>query len=421
MRRFLTFVLLALLLAGCANLPSLLSTPQPAAIPTNTPSPTNTPANTTPQATPNGPRILRVWVPPQFDPAADTDASRMLQARLDDFAERRPGLVLEIRVKEENGPAGLLDSLVTTNAAAPSIMPDLVALSRSNLESAALKGVLHPLDGLTGLLDDPDWYPYAIQMARIQNTTYGMPFAGDALALIGYAKPMPARWIDIQGDTTFLFPGTDPQALFSLSLYKSAGGILVDEGGMFVLDQKIMSDVLTFYTRSAVNEYLPYSVVNFQDYNQTWEAFQERRVSMVVGWTKQYLDNPSQTIDLAPLPALDDGSYTLATGWTWALAGSDLENQPLAVELAEFLSDSEFLTAWTEVAGYLPTRPTALTSWQDALLATKLGQVADSAQLVPGNDVLVTFGPLFQEAVQSVMNGEQLPTGAAQSAAEQLE
>ncbi len=199
MRRFLTFTIFLSLLTGCANISALLSTPEPATVSPSTNTPTATPTATiTPTITPGGPRILRLWVPPQFDPAAGTPASTLLQKRLDEFATRRPGLQIEVRVKAESGTSGLLNALTDTRSAAPSIMPDLVALSRADLESATAKGLLHPLDGLTTLPDDPDWYPYAREMAHIQNSTYGLPFAGDALALVGYRYPMPSVWSDIK-------------------------------------------------------------------------------------------------------------------------------------------------------------------------------------------------------------------------------
>ena len=156
MRHFLAFAISLLLLTGCANISSLLSTPQPATVPTNTASLITTPTTSAPpQVTPGGPRTLRIWLPPQFDPAAETPASALLQERLDEFVARRPGLQIEVRIKAES----MLNPLTATQAAAASIMPDLVALSRADLESATAQGLLHPLDGLTTLPDDPTGIP----------------------------------------------------------------------------------------------------------------------------------------------------------------------------------------------------------------------------------------------------------------------
>jgi hypothetical protein len=49
-----------------------------------------------------------------------------------------------------------------------------------------------------------------------------------------------------------------------------------------------------------------------------------------------------------------------------------------------------------------------------------LKQAADSASLIPGEDLLVTIGPLLTEATLAVINGEMLPDEAAQAVAEQL-
>lgn len=420
-RRFLTLAILLVLLAGCANISSLLSTPEPATISTNTPVTTTTSTPTaTPTVKPGGPRVLRIWVSPQFDPSAETPAGALFQERLDEFVTRRPGLQIEVRVKAESGPSGLLNALTTTRSAAPSVMPDLVALARADLESATTKGLLHPLDGLTTLLDDPDWYPYARQMAHIQNTTFGLPFAGDALALVGYRSPLPAAWNELPGDTLFIFPAADPRALFTLSLYLSAGGTLQDNQGLLAVDEAILTKALSMYLPDPENQFISPQVATYENDEQGWNAFREQRGNLVVTWTSRFLQEQTLPLALAPLPGIQSGPYTLATGWSWALAGSNPETQPLAVELAEFLSDSQFLAEWTQAAGYLPTRPTALSSWADANVQIILTQTADSAILIPGEDLLVTVGPLFAEAMLSVLNGEQLPVEAAQFVVEQL-
>ena len=57
----------------------------------------------------------------------------------------------------------------------------MVALSRADLEVAALKGLVFPLDGVSTVIDEADWYDYARQLAMVQGTTFALPFAGDAL------------------------------------------------------------------------------------------------------------------------------------------------------------------------------------------------------------------------------------------------
>src|SRR5262245_4420258 len=154
--RFVT-LLIILSLAGCADLTSLLTTPTltPSSPSTTTPE-TSNPATSTPSFSVE-PRILRVWLPPHFDPNADSNAAQLLRQRLAEFQASQRGLRIEVRIKAVEGKAGLLNSLSITSLAAPAALPDLIALSRVDLESAASTGLLRPMDGLSTLLDDPNW------------------------------------------------------------------------------------------------------------------------------------------------------------------------------------------------------------------------------------------------------------------------
>jgi ABC-type glycerol-3-phosphate transport system substrate-binding protein len=260
-------------------------------------------------------------------------------------------------------------------------------------------------------------------MAHIQNTTFGLPFAGDALVLVGYRSPLPSAWenlSELSDETLLVFPAAEPRSMFTLSLYLSAGGTLQDNQGGLELDEDALTEVLSLYSPDVETPFISPQVVNYETDEQAWNAFREQRGNLVVSWLSRFLNEDTLPLALGSLPGLETGQYTLATGWSWALAGSNPENQLLAVELAEFLSDSEFLAEWTQAAGYLPTRPTALSSWSESEEQLVLTQTAEAANLIPGEDVLVTIGPLFSEATLAVINGEKLPAEAAQSVAEQL-
>lgn len=188
--RFFNGFSLLLLLAGCDALPlrigSPTSTPSasapvtptaPATAPAVTFTPVTAPASATPDQA-KGPLTLRIWVPPQFDPTSGTKDGSLLNQRLEEFKTRRPGIRLDVRVKALEGPGGLLDTLSSASAAAPAVLPDLVALPRPMMEAAALKGLLHPYDGLSTTLESSDWYDYAQQLAHLQKSTFGLPFRG---------------------------------------------------------------------------------------------------------------------------------------------------------------------------------------------------------------------------------------------------
>ena len=144
-----------------------------------------------------------------------------------------------------------------------------------------------------------------------------------------------------------------------------------------------------------------------------------------MGWNCKFayppFGKPGQP-DMAatPLPTLSGDDYTLASGWVWSLASPDAQKQKLGTELAEFLSESDFMARWTAEAGYLPTRASALTSWKDAAIQSLANQVLISAQLYPPEDLLNSLGPALERATVDVLKQENNPQKAAEDAAKSL-
>jgi ABC-type glycerol-3-phosphate transport system substrate-binding protein len=370
---------------------------------------------------------LRIWLPPQFDPNSGTSAGELLKVRLAEFTAQNPGVRLEVRIKALEGAAGLLESLVAASAAAPLALPDLVALPRPLLESAALKGLLYPYDGLTSLMDDQSWYDYARQLARLQDNTYGIPFAGDALAL-AYRPSILGTTPHNLGTTlslgeVLLFPAADPQALFTLALYQAAGGSVQDTEGRPSLDAAILVNTLEYDQQASLAGVMPYWLTQYATDDQVWEAFLGDQFPMAVTWASSYLSHVNPTpadLALAPLPTPDGAAFTLATGWSWALAGTDSQRQVLSARLAEFLVQGQFLSEWTYAAGYLPPRADALQGWQDETLRSMVERISLSAQLAPPADVLSSMGPALEQAVVDVLKAQSDPQTAAQTAVEQI-
>lgn len=406
---------------GCLPAPQPPATPIQEVTPGALAVPTSTPDAT---PVPSGPATLRIWLPPQFDPAAGTPAAHLLQTRLDEFTSRRPDVRLEVRIKAMEGPGGLLDSLTAASGAAHRALPDLVALPRSTLEAAAIKGLLHPLDDQTGAMDDLDWYDYARQLARVQNSVFGLPFAGDALLLAYRPASLQNPPVDfsaaLSSTGTLIFPASDPLASYTLALYMAAGGTIQDEQGRPSLLERPLMDVLTFYQSAEKRGFLPYWTTQFTSFDEVWQAFLDQRAEMTVVWSTLYLQELVADSTVAPLLTPAGEPSTLATGWVWATASPVPEHLKLSVELAEFLSSSDYLTAWTAAAGVLPPRPSALAAWQNTSLATALDQIALDTRLFPTSDVLAILAPHLTEATLAVLKGQKDPATAAHEAASGL-
>lgn len=414
MLRFFRFIVLVGLIfsTGCSSLEPLLasltpSTPIPTKRPTQTPSPTATKTPPVQSANP----VLHVWLPVQFNPTADNDPGKLLEQRFKEFENQHPGLQIDVRMKTMDPDNDIVDTLSLTSAAAPSALPDLILLSRPDLEAAALRGLLHPIDGLSTSLEDPNWYEYALQLAHIQNTGYGLPLAGDTMVLVYYPElGTLVNWDDVlASDGKIVFPAGNPQGLVGLSLYTSAGGQLVDAQGLPTLEIDALTRVLIFIREGVSKEVFPSSLANVTTEAQTLQIYRTGSVDTNKGiiWILNYRAAEDGTI--TPLPGLGEAPFSYATGWIWALAGSNPENQQLAVQLAESLVADDFMGEWTRATGYLPTRP-SIVEENDRTMAA----ILESAHPMPSNEVLAILGPLMQEGITRVLNGEQ-PVTVAES------
>jgi len=424
----LVLALILLLVVGCSGRQLPGETPQVEGTPaTAVPTLAITPVPATePVGTPSGPVILRIWLPPQFDPASGTLAGNLLQSRLDQFTTAHPGIKIEVRLKAVEGPGGLLEALSTAGAAAPLVLPDVIALPRPLLEAAALKGLIYPFSDQPSPLDDPDWYDYARELGRLQNSTFGLPFAGDALVLVYQPEQVSSPPQDLASllitSGPLIFPAADSQALFTLALYQSAGGPVQDDLGRPVLDENILYQVLTLYQDAGRASLMPYTLAQFDTDDQVWTAYQDEQASMAITWISRYiLDGNTASASRAALPPTVDGApFTLATGWMWALASTQPERQALGAQLAEFLSSGDFLAEWSLAIGYLPTRTSSTTAWSDVEMQSLAEQISKSAQSIPSTDVLSSLGTPLSQAVVQVLKQQSDPLTASQDAVNYL-
>jgi ABC-type glycerol-3-phosphate transport system substrate-binding protein len=414
-----------ILLIGCSSLQSfdsswinhILYTPTPAAtrIVTLKPQPAQTTAASTGQPNTSGPKILRVWLPPQFNPDTNNAASALLKQRLNSFEIQHPGLEIDVRIKAEEGEADLLDSLAITSAAAPSALPDLIALSRPTLEAATQKKLVRPLDDFSTELQNSNWYPYAQELAKINGTPYGLPFAGDALVIIYRPELVWIKtWDDILlSEGHLIFPGADTQAQVGLSLYMSAGGQLLDSQGHPAFDQEILTQVLELFAKGRAAMLFPDAAANISTDSQVLQEYRARRENMAIVHFSEY--HASQDGLIQPLMGLKQGHFTFSTGWMWALVGQNPDNEQLSTQLLTFLTADDFLAQWTKETSYLPTRRSPADQGSDSPIPV----IIEAAQPSPSADTLSVLGPPMQEAITRVLKGEQ-PDAVARNVIEKM-
>ena len=371
---------------------------------------------------------LRLWLPPAFDPNQDNPAAQILKQRLEVFSQANPDVRIEVRIKAEQGPGGMLESLSAASAAAPQALPDLALLSRPLLESAALKGYLQPLNALTSSLDQPDWYLFARQMATLQTSIFGLPFAAEALAVV-YRLPeddsqalVPANWQElIETPGQLGFAANDPQGLALLAFYRSAGGNLRNEQGLPALDEEPLFQTLAFYEQAVAAGRFPVWISQTDNESQVWQAFEGRQADWALVWSGRYLNAASDSgLGLATLPIANQQPISLARGWAWTMVSDSPEQQAAGMRLVEFLTDPAFLSEWNFAAGYLPPRAGALASWPDRSQKALIEPLLTWAELLPADDLLGSLGPALRQAGLDVLRQQVTAAEAAKNAVEKL-
>ncbi len=374
------------------------------------------------QSTP--PKELVLWLPAEMDPDADNQAASLLAARLATFAEAE-GITINIRLKNISGAGGLLDALTATNSAAPQALPDLILLPRRDLETAALKALVIPLDSLTSIVDDEDWFPYAHDMSLIQGVVYGIPFVGDPLALVAKAgaeiTPQLGWQTIADPGSVFAFPADDPQALLPLTLYMALGGSFQGNQLRPTLDEQILLKTLSLLAEGQQNGSIQRESVQWQSFQQSWESFLSGGANRTAAPLSFLLAEYAKAAE-APetLPILQETGFTLSSGWLWAVSSTEQESQALALRLAEYLVENGFLGAWSEAFGRVPARPSALELWQNKALAAQLVQHSLGARFLPVNEVTTSISPALRSAVLAVLRDNDTPEKAANQAVESL-
>lgn len=423
----LIVALAILALIGCGR-----ATPAPTSAPGTTapdqPTPTPTPTPTrepTPLIT-----VIELWLPEELDPYGEQPGSDVLGSQLDEFRDAYPDLQIDVVVKKARGRGGLIDFMRTAKDSVPSVLPDLVVLDASDLDSMADSGLVQPLDDLLASTAGEDGFPIASAMGTLDNQTVGAALGVD-LQHLAYRRTLfdsrPVTWTQvISAPALFLFPagGTDGGVNdATLIQYLGAGGSLTDEEGNPSLDEEVMADVFNFYRQCITNTVIaPTQVLSSTHVDQAWEQFRAGEAGMTTVRASRYWLEADEAMAAAPIPTREGQAVSIARGWVLAMVTDVPARQDVAMLLMEWLTAPDHNAAWTEAAGYLPTTPGALLLWDvSEEERTVLQELLEGAVPAPRPAIIEAVGPPMQQALESVLRGGATPEEAAAEAVERLQ
>lgn len=432
--------------SGCSPLTEPTTLP-PQPIPTATAVTAETPTTAmavtatvteTPTTTPITPTLptvppvitLTLWTAEPFSPAQADAGGQILIQQIDAFTAAHPDVVVEYVLKKPYGKGGILNFLLTTSAAVPAAMPDLVAIDTIEIKEAAQAGLLQPLDGLISIELQEDLFPFAQEVGRFEGQLVGLQFETDIEHLIYNTNKLeepPLTWTDVLTDeVSYVFPTGGREGLVNdvfIIQYLALGGQLVDETGRPALNAELVTQVLQFYRDGYEMGVIPPSVLEFKTLDDCWPVYLSAEVAMTNVSSGRYLADRSLLMytRFASIPTRDGNVATLSQGWAWAIVTSDPARQVLAAQLIEWLMEPENSAQWNLSAGHLPTRKAAF-----EVLGTEdsyypfLSKQLEGAHPRLARAVYSEVARVLQQAVEKVMTGEAIPQEAAQAAIESI-
>ncbi len=371
-------------------------------------------------------KTLRLWVPPAFEPKADTPAGEELLNQLQQFEQANSGIRVEVRVKRADGTGGMIDSLHTAMAAATGALPDIIAIDANNLDAATADDFIIALDTLVNPDIIADYYPFALESVRRNGSIMALPFASDALvaayATTAYKAP-PTTWEGVlESAFPVLVPANDPKSLYVVQQYLALGGTLRDRSDAVALNTNVLTELLDHYSAERAAGVLTKNTLDFGTGAETWSAYRELRAPLVITNAHSYLkdaDTASNT-GVGPAPTQSGKPYVLAEVWSYALVSKELARESGAWELLEWLTQPHNLGVWTLKAGYIPPRATAVESWPPEPRADFARKVLESAHPTPDAETLAILGPPIGKAVRNVIRGHSTTSAAVQDVMQEL-
>ncbi len=427
LNRVISILLLIFLLAACIPVTPTVNgntlQPSPALSLTTEKNDVGETATSTPGQSSNE---LVIWLPAQFA-SAENASEQILHARVEQFMEQHPGYTVTVRLKDATSENSLLDSMVLTKNAAPQSLPSLILLDRFDLEKAVSEQLITPYSQPV-FEEDKDWYDYALHLAKVSDQVYGLPLAGDALILVYHPQDVPTEMsAAIDSWTTLItlekpvaFYAADSKSLLTLALYLSAGGQLQSNELNPLISEEILSAVYLMYEQGARDGVFPSWITDLENDAQAWQRFKNGDASFLITTFNSFVVNQTDDSLAQPLPALNQGNYSLINGWMWAISEPDVRRRGVSEELAQFLTAPEFMTEWTTAAGFLPVRPSVMEGWAAQNTKTLLGRVILSAQEMPSFEVISILGEPLQEGAVDVLELKITALQAASQIAESI-
>lgn len=416
-----------LLLAAC-DAPGVppATTPEPVVLTATVPPPSQTVAPTAaPNVTSTGVISLVVWMDDEFAQAAQAAATQALTGTLSAFQAANPNTRVTVLPKKPSGKGGIEDLLVSTQAALPQELPDLVTLDLAELPRIVKEGVLQPFDPQFAPALQGDLYPFARQAEQSDGRIYAVPYSGDVLHLVydnSLLRTPPINWSELYSSSAkyAVAAGSENGTVGDSFLvqYIALGGRFSDARGKPSLDRTPLRDALEFYRTASQNAFVP-NVLSLKSPEDGWRLFTSGRAVVADTGAHSFLRDRGQqrNVGYGAIPTRDGNLATVGHAWGFALTSADPARRAAAQRLVETFVSAEVDAAWNRSANRLPVRKQSLIAWSsDFFYRDFINQLLSVAVNRPGATAGSTIEIVLQGALQDVLANNITPSDAADKA-----
>ena len=414
------------------------NTPTASVVTTITPQPYRTPTpQTTPtvaiEATEEDPKLtLTVWTIESISPNTEGEVGTFISNNVRNFERTHPDIDVNMILKKPTGKGGALDFLRTSSKVAPTILPDIVVLNATDLNSAYNENLVQSLDEKLDRSIAQDLLPAARKVGTVDGKLVGVPLGLEMEHTVyntgTFTAPL-VLWSDVlSSNTRYVFPAKGVNGLVNdttLSFYFSSGGRLLDDQGNPTIDERVLRDVLKFYQTAVENEVIDASALEASTTEELWPNYLQADAKLAQISVSQYITDHVilQSTSYAPLPVQDEGDtpVLITHAWTMVLVTADIERQKAALSLIESFMSTTNNATWNTINRTIPTRDTAYQIVaDDDPYWSYLTEQLNTAQPAPSFAGYDRIGRIIQQAVQQVISGEATPEEATATAIDAL-
>jgi len=381
------------------------------------------------EATPTAPPTitLTIWTIEDFSPTEAITTGQILAEQVTAFQASHPDVRIEFQNKKPYGKGGVLDYLLTTKAAVPNLLPDLVYIDTEELAAAVQAQVVQPFDGLVPAELVSDLYPFARQAGTFSGQLYGIQVQADLDHLIyntGQLTVPPRSWPGVlSSPRPYIFPAGGQAGLvndgFLVQLLAVRPWPIAEDPEAPFLEVDSLTAVLQYYQDGVSRGIFPPEILGYHTTADCLPDYLAGQAASTNISAHRYLLERGQLPDsaVAPIPGISGASNPITRGWALALVTPDPARQSVAIEFLSELMSPETNAAWNEAASFLPTRQTAITTWNEedsyARFADQQLQAARPHPRVPNYSQV---GAALQQAIEQVVTGTATADEAASEA-----